>query len=84
MPGKYPNNEHVYKIRLDKLNEIKDFYAAALSCKAQLFLMQGRYTVDPKSMLGIYALDLSQDLTLAAADDENDSVDKIFSKWIVK
>lgn len=76
-------NEKIVKIRLEELGQIKEFYETALHCEAQLFLMQGRYTIDPKSLLGIYSLNLSDELTLAASGEEI-NLAEVFAKWIVK
>ena len=45
-------------IRL-RLNEVKDFVEAASRCNFDVDIFYNRYVVDAKSILGVYALDLT-------------------------
>lgn len=49
------------KINLKDFNKVKDFINVVRTFKSDIDLMTNRAIVDAKSVLGIYALDLSED-----------------------
>lgn len=49
------------KINLKDFNKVKDFINVVRTFKSDIDLMTNRAVVDAKSVLGIYALDLSED-----------------------
>ena len=49
------------KINLKEFNKVKDFISVVRKFKSDIDLMTNRAIVDAKSVLGIYALDLSED-----------------------
>jgi len=51
-------------IRL-RLDEVKDFVEAASRCEFDVDIFYNRYVVDAKSILGVYALDLTKTLTVS-------------------
>ena len=51
-------------IRL-RLHEVKDFVEAASRCNFDVDIFYNRYVVDAKSILGVYALDLTKTLTVS-------------------
>ena len=68
------------KIDLTYMNEIKEFVAAAQSCTAEVLLVSGKYTINAKSILGIFSLDLSYHIDLVC-EDESDYPK--FERWLV-
>jgi hypothetical protein len=44
--------------------QVKDFVSAATKCDFDVDVYYNRYTVDAKSILGVFALDLTQPLTV--------------------
>ncbi len=65
-------------VKLDTIDNVKDFVKKAnqLSCEADLTL--GKYTVDAKSIMGIFSLDLSRPLELSVhSDDCGDFLEEI-------
>ncbi|MDO4304892.1 MAG: HPr family phosphocarrier protein, partial [Bacillota bacterium] len=50
------------KLRLD---EVKDFVAAATRCDFDIDISYNRFTVDAKSIVGVLGLDLNQILTVS-------------------
>ncbi len=52
------------KIKLGSIAEVKEFTALANSRSFEIDLVSGKYTVDAKSIMGIFSLDLTKDLTL--------------------
>lgn len=46
-------------------NEVKDFVAAASKCDFDIDIAYNRYTVDAKSIVGVFGLDFRQTLTVS-------------------
>jgi Phosphotransferase system, HPr-related proteins len=54
------------KINLKNVDDVKLFVNASMRQDYDVDLMSGRYVVDGKSIMGIFSLDLSNELTLTA------------------
>ena len=53
-----------HKIRL-RVDEVKDFVAAATRCDFDIDICYNRYVIDAKSFLGVYGLDFTKPLTVS-------------------
>ena len=53
-----------HKIRL-RVDEVKDFVAAASKCDFDIDISYNRFVVDAKSIVGVLGLDLNQILTVS-------------------
>ena len=49
-----------FKVLLNSINDVKGFVNAAGSQMCDIDIVSGRYTVDAKSIMGIFSLDLSK------------------------
>lgn len=49
-------------IKLNSINDVKDFVNEAVSCPCEIFLVSGRYIIDGKSIMGVFSLDLSKSI----------------------
>lgn len=58
------------KIRLNTINDVKDFVNAVTLCDYEVDLVSGRYAIDAKSIMGIFSLDLSQPVEVIIHTDE--------------
>ena len=60
------------KIKLNSIEDVKEFTSLANSKTYELDLISGRYAVDAKSIMGIFSLDLTKTLTLVlhGSDEE--------------
>ena len=58
------------KIALTTINDVKNFVNTVSRCDFAVDLSGGRYTVDGKSIMGIFSLDLSKPLNLLAYTDD--------------
>ena len=47
------------KVDLSHVSDVKDFVLVSQDCIAEVLLNSGRYTINAKSILGIFSLDLS-------------------------
>ena len=71
-------------IKLNTINDVKEFVAKVSQCDFDVDLISGRYAVDAKSIMGIFSLDLAKNIQL---DAHTDNADKFFSdikKFIVE
>lgn len=62
------------KILLNTIDRVKDFSAKVEKFNFEVDLASGRYTVNAKSIMGIFSLDLSKPISLTAHID--DTVDE--------
>ncbi len=58
-------------------NQVKDFVNAATKCDFDVDVYYNRYVVDAKSILGVFGLDLTKQLTV-----EYSGYDKNFEKYL--
>ena len=58
-------------VRIDTIAKVKDFVNKVNTLNGDFDLKSDRYTVDAKSIMGIFSLDLTKDLTLVYTDDVN-------------
>ena len=57
-------------IMLKTINDVKAFVNSVVKCDFDVDLTSGRYTVDAKSIMGIFSLDLSKPLTMEVHSDD--------------
>ena len=57
------------KIKLTNVKDIRDFVNQVILVDYDVDLVQGRYTIDAKSIMGIFSLDLLSPITLVAHSD---------------
>ena len=57
------------QIRMRQVDQVKDFVDLLSKYPYEMDLVSGRYTIDAKSLLGIYSRDLSNPLTLVIYSD---------------
>ena len=61
------------KIKLTNVKDIRDFVNQVILVDYEVDLVQGRYTIDAKSIMGIFSLDLLSPITLIAHSDNTDA-----------
>ena len=59
---------------MQQVDQVKDFVNLLSKYPYEMDLISGRYTIDAKSLLGIYSLDLSKPLTLVIYAEECDEL----------
>ena len=60
----------VIPIQLTQVSQVRDFVNLTVKYAFDIDLVSGRYTVDAKSLLGIYSLDLSTPLKVVIYSDD--------------
>ena len=69
----------VCQIKLNTINEVKEFVNIVLQCPYDVDLVSGRYIIDAKSIMGIFSLDLTRPIDLEA-DIDSDDVEDLLKK----
>lgn len=57
------------KIRINTIDDVKNFVAIVTGVDFDVDIISGRYAIDAKSIMGIFSLDLSKDLELKIHSD---------------
>lgn len=58
-----------FEINLSSINDVKDFVNLVNRYEFDVDLSSGRYTVDAKSIMGIFSLDLSKPIGIEVHSD---------------
>ena len=72
------------KIKLTSIQDVREFVDIVTSYNIEIDLSSGRYVVDAKSIMGIFSLDLMNEITLTAYTDDVGDLFKRLDKVIVK
>lgn len=64
-----------YTVKLNSIDEVKEFVALTNKCAFDIDLMSGRYAIDAKSIMGIFSLDLAKPLKMIVHADEEQAAD---------
>ncbi len=65
------------KIRLDSIDAVKNFVNKVNLYSGDVDIVSGRYTIDAKSIMGIFSLDLAKPLTVVVHDKTEEERFKI-------
>ena len=71
------------KIKLNIINDIKEFLATATKIDEDVDLIKGRYIIDAKSTMGLFTVDLSEPVKIVIHSDNKDFLE-LFRKWEVQ
>lgn len=71
-------------IRLDTIANVKKFCSIVIGCEYEVDIVSGRYAIDAKSIMGIFSLDLSNDLELRIHSDNCGEFLDDIEEFIVK
>ncbi len=63
------------KVRLNSIDEVKEFCGLTNACKFDVDLLSGRYRVDAKSIMGIFSLDLTKTLEMLVHAEDAECAD---------
>lgn len=70
-------------IKLTSIDDIRTLVDSATECDFDIELTCGSYTIDAKSIMGIFGLDLSKPVTLTAYSDDCDEFLKKIESFTV-
>lgn len=71
-------------IKLSTIEEVRSFVNAVSKCDYDIDLKSGRYVIDAKSIMGIFSLDLMNNIEVTAHTDNCDDLIKDISSVIVE
>ena len=72
------------KIKLSSIQDVREFVDILTAFEGEADLTSGRYVVDAKSIMGIFSLDLMNEIGLTIHSDNCDTLIEKLSKFIVK
>lgn len=71
-------------VKLVTIADIQEFVGAVNSINGEIDLISGRYTVDGKSIMGIFSLDLRNPIKVVPESASYDELVEKLGKFIVK
>lgn len=71
-------------IKLATIDDVKMFVNSVSKYDFDIDLISGRYSIDAKSIMGIFSLDLSKDIQLQAHTDDDKGLFNELSNFVVK
>ena len=71
-------------IMLSNVQDIRNFVNEVILVDYDVDLVQGRYTIDAKSIMGIFSLNLRSPITLVAHTDNSDEFFARIERFTVK
>ena len=71
-------------ILLDSVTQIKDFVNLVCRYPNDFDLVSGRFTIDAKSIMGIFSLDLTHPLDLCAYTDGDEKLQEDLKPYLVE
>ena len=71
------------KIRLSSIQDVRDFVEIVTRYDMEIDLSSGRYVVDAKSIMGIFSLDLMNEITLTAHSDNTEQLFEELKRFMV-
>lgn len=71
------------QIKLSNVQDIRDFVNVVILADYEVDLVQGRYVIDAKSIMGIFSLDLLSPITLIAHSDNTDALFEKIAKFVI-
>ena len=71
------------KIKLSNVQDIREFVNQVILADYDVDLIQGRYVIDAKSIMGIFSLDLLSPIELKAHTDNADALFEGIKKYMV-
>lgn len=71
-------------ITLKTIQDIRDFVNAVILLDYEVDLVQGRYVIDAKSIMGIFSLDLLSPIKVEAHTDDPTAFYHTIERFVVK
>lgn len=70
MLSKVKNTMLEFEVTLTSINHVKEFVTAASMMSCEIDVTSGRYTIDAKSIMGLFSLDLTKPITVQVRGTE--------------
>ncbi len=72
------------KISLNSIAKVKKFVNVISQFDSDFDLISGRYVIDAKSIMGIFSLDLAQDIDLTIHAEDDTEILEALKEYIVE
>ncbi len=72
------------KIKLSTIEQVKKFVNIMCGFDGEVDLKSGRYTIDGKSIMGIFSLDLLNPIEMIIHSDDCDELVSLVSEFVVE
>ena len=72
-----------YVITLRSVDEVKDFVNQVTALREDVDVISGRYTVDGKSIMGLFSLDLGARLTVTVYGTDDGAYRRLLAPYLV-
>ena len=72
-----------FSVRIETIEDVKKFVSTVMRFDYEIDLISGRYSIDAKSIMGIFSIDLSKNLTLVAHTDDTSELEAALEHFIV-
>lgn len=66
------------KIKLSSIENVKNFVEKTAKYPFDIDITSGRYVIDAKSIMGLFSLNLDNELTVVPHTNDNESLKKFF------
>ncbi len=73
-----------FKVKITTIDEVKKFVNTVMRFDYDIDLISGRYAIDAKSIMGIFSIDLSKELTLVAHTEDTATLEAALGDFIIK
>ena len=73
-----------FNIKFNTFNDVKIFCNEVSKINSDVLMKSEKYTVDAKSIMGIFSLDLSKPINLNIHADDNESIVESLKAYIVE
>lgn len=71
------------RIKLNSVNDVKEFVNTTFKAKHDVDLICGKYYIDGKSIMGIFSLPLDQPIEMQLDDEDAKMLKSQFDKFVV-
>ncbi|MDE7340177.1 MAG: HPr family phosphocarrier protein [Lachnospiraceae bacterium] len=74
-----------YKLDLNSIERVKGFVSAISNMEGYFDLVSGRYVVDAKSIMGIFSMDLSEnvELRILETNEKISEIEKAVAPYLI-
>ena len=72
-------------VNINNIEKVKRFVSDALSFKSDIDILDGRYIIDGKSIMGVFSLDLSKDILVKIYSDDKKEITRfntVMAKYV--
>lgn len=71
------------KVKINSIDDVKKFVSTVTKYDFDVDIVSGKYSVDAKSIMGIFSIDLSKELVMKAHTNDSETVKSDLTDYIV-